>query len=132
MKPIFKNTLESADSDIFERDLTELCGERARSSDYAAMELWCALANVQWCRGKGTNLVEFTFACAAGLVLEVSGHANVREYKTAGRHPGRVADWIRDALGQRGWRFVPVRVPPGGFVIDFSQPTTQKHLGKKR
>lgn len=89
----------------FEALLRGILGDRVRSSELDAAELWSALANTVWL-GPQTEQVRYTFRSAGDVVAQIRGEGEYTDWYMSGPH-GQVADWIAEKLAGHGWVWRP-------------------------
>lgn len=85
----------------FEVTLDRLFGERVRDDGAFGVDLWCALAGVEW-RNQQGETVCYSHLSAGDVVAWVREEGSYLDWY-ASDEPGEVADWIRDALADAGW-----------------------------
>lgn len=85
----------------FEAALDRLFGERVRDDGALGVDLWCALAGIEWRNGQG-EAVCYSHRCAGEVVTWVREDGSYLEWYASGE-AGEVADWIGDALRNAGW-----------------------------
>lgn len=87
----------------FEAAVDRAVGDQVRSDGACGVDLWCALANVEW-HGPDGEIVSYTFRGAGSLVAWVREEGDYIEWYDSGE-PGVVASWISGALANEGWRW---------------------------
>ncbi|WP_342659377.1 hypothetical protein NPJ82_17955 (plasmid) [Sphingomonas sp. NY01] len=85
----------------FEAILDQLFGEHVRTDGALGIDLWCALAGVEW-RNREGKTVCYSHRCAGDVVAWVREEGCYLEWYASGEE-GEVADWISDALRDAGW-----------------------------
>ena len=91
----------------FEATLDRLFGEQVRADGAFGVDLWCALAGVEWRNGQGET-VRYSHRVAGDVVAWVREDGCYLEWYASGE-AGEVADWIGEALRDAGWiRSIPV------------------------
>ncbi len=85
----------------FEAVLDRLFGEQIRADGAFGVDLWCALAGVEWRNGQGETVC-YSHRRAGDVVAWVREDGCYFEWYASGE-PGEVADWIGDALRDAGW-----------------------------
>lgn len=91
----------------FEAAVDRAVGERVRADGADGVDLWCALANVQWLRSDGA-VVSYSFREAGSLVAWVREEGDYIEWYCSGP-PGEVPLWIEEAMATEGWAWAPLR-----------------------
>lgn len=90
----------------FEAILDRLFGERVRADGAFGVDLWCALADVEWRNGQGETVC-YSHRVAGEVVAWVREDGCYLEWYASGE-AGEVADWIGEALSDAGWtRSIP-------------------------
>ena len=87
----------------FEAAVDRAVGDQVRSDGACGVDLWCALANVEW-HGPDGEIVSYTFHGAGSLVAWVREEGDYIEWYDSGE-PDVVASWISGALANEGWRW---------------------------
>lgn len=85
----------------FEAAIDRVIGDRIRSDGAFAVDLWSALANVEW-RGPEGRSVSYSFRRAGEVVVWIREEGDYLDWYCC-TEPGIVADWISDALAAEGW-----------------------------
>ncbi len=85
----------------FEATLDRLFGERVRADGAFDVDLWCALAGVEW-RNEQGEIVCYSHRLAGDVVAWVREDGCYLEWYASG-DAGEIADWIGDALRDAGW-----------------------------
>jgi hypothetical protein len=86
---------------LFAITADEAMGDLVRADGACAVELWSALANVEW-RGPNGEAIFYSFRQAGELVAWIREEGDELDWYGSGE-PGVVVDWIADALAPRGW-----------------------------
>jgi len=87
----------------FEYAVDHAIGPRVRADGAAAVDLWCALANIEWFDVNG-HVASFGFRGAGSFVAWVREEGDYLDWHCSGE-PGKVAPWLEEALEQEGWRW---------------------------
>lgn len=85
----------------FEATIDRLFGEQVRADGAFGVDLWCALAGVEWRNGQG-GTVCYSHRRAGDVVAWVREDGSYLEWYASGE-AGDVAEWIGDALRDAGW-----------------------------
>lgn len=85
----------------FEATLDRLFGERVRADGAFGVDLWSALAGVEW-RNEQGETVCYSHRRAGDVVEWVREDGCYLEWYASG-DAGEIADWIGDALRDAGW-----------------------------
>ena len=85
----------------FEALLDQNLGERIRADGACGVDLWCALANVEW-HGPEGQTISYSFRQAGDVVAWVREDVGGLEWYCSGE-AGIVADWIAHDLAKAGW-----------------------------
>lgn len=88
----------------FETVVDRVLGDRVRADGARGVDLWCALANVEW-RGPDGHTISYSFRRAGELVAWVREDGDGMDWYCSG-DPAVVADWISDALAEAGWSWM--------------------------
>lgn len=88
----------------FEAVLDRVLGDRVRADGACGVDLWCALANIDW-HGPNGETVSYGFRRAGDLVAWIREEGDGLTWYGSGT-PGEVAGWIGAALGREGWSWV--------------------------
>lgn len=91
----------------FEKTLAEAFGERIKTDDAFCVDLWCALANVDWYHPASGTEFSCSFRCAGGIIAEIRGSGGYMDWYCSGP-AAEVSDFIRRSLKKRGWICDPV------------------------
>lgn len=87
--------------DRFEVDVAELLGDRLRASSDDCCAMWSALANVDW-RNQDGDEAGYSYRAAGDLIAAVLEEGDYMDWYCSGPD-GIVAEWIAEALANRGW-----------------------------
>lgn len=92
------------DHGLFEQTVNRAIGDRIRTSDDDAQDLWNALANVDWFGPNGAE-IGYSFRAAGDFIAAIRDDRSEMAYMRfyCGGPDGTVAEWIADALGAEGW-----------------------------
>ena len=85
----------------FGTTVDRVLGDRVRADGACGIDLWCALANVEW-RNPDGHMISCSFRRAGELVAWVREDGDGMDWYCSGE-PAVVADWISDALAEAGW-----------------------------
>ena len=90
----------------FEADLRQLFGDELKAVDpeveeNLAVDLYCALSNVQWEHEDGTRW-SISFRGAGGLIAEIRETGDYMSWYCSGLE-GRISEKIASALAAKGW-----------------------------
>ena len=88
-------------ADDFEGLINRLFGERIRTSEDFASDVWCALTNVEW-RSADDDTAVFSYRAAGDLVAAVRGAGDYNDWYCSGS-AGCVIPEIEDAMSAEGW-----------------------------
>lgn len=86
---------------LFEATLDRAVGDRVRDDGACGVDLWCAIAGVEWSNDRGDS-VTYSHRRAGDVVAWVREEGSCIEWYASGE-AGHVADWIGDALREAGW-----------------------------
>ncbi|MCJ2188599.1 hypothetical protein [Novosphingobium beihaiensis] len=86
---------------MFELAVDRLVGDRIRADGHAAVELWSAIANIEWTAPDG-GTVSYSLRGAGEMVAWIREEGNYLDWYCSGPS-GHVALWIEQALAQEGW-----------------------------
>jgi hypothetical protein len=95
----------------FEAIVDRVLGDRVRANGAYGVDLWCALANVEW-RSPDGHMIFYSFRRAGELVAWVREDGDGMDWYCSGA-PAVVADWISDALAEAGWSWTTTREQQG-------------------
>lgn len=90
---------------LFELTVDRLLGDRIRADGAAAVDLWSALANIEWIAPDG-SIVSYTFRMAGEKVAWIREEGDYLDWYCSGTS-GSVAPWIEGALAAEGWTWRP-------------------------
>ena len=85
----------------FEITLDRVVGEKVRADGACAVDLWCALANIEW-HGPEQVRVAYSSRKAGDVVAWVREDGDYLTWYCSGE-PGVVSDWIGQSLNKAGW-----------------------------
>lgn len=85
----------------FEYAVDRAIGPRVRADGSAGVDLWCALANIEWADASG-NVASFSLRTAGEFVAWIREEGGYLDWYCSGT-PEQVAPWIEEALGAEGW-----------------------------
>lgn len=91
----------------FEQTVNRVLGDVVRSApDVAGVELWSALANIDWVGPNGEE-VGYSFRAAGDLVAALVGDGTPYGYMRwyCAGPDGTVAEWIAEAMAKEGYRW---------------------------
>lgn len=88
--------------DEFEAMIKRTLGDEMKSNDAACIELWCALANVDWYQPEKHFAVSYSFRAAGGMIADVIERGNYMDWYCSGSYPD-VSDRIQRAFKKEGW-----------------------------
>lgn len=96
----------------FQMTLERRLGERIRADGACGVEMWSALANVDWHAPNG-DIVGYSFRDAGDLVAWLREEGDYMDWYCCG-DVGVVVPWIGGALAAEGWSWdsIESRVPP--------------------
>lgn len=86
---------------LFELTVDRLLGDRVRADGTAAIDLWSALANIEWIAPDG-GIVRYSQRAAGEMVAWIREEGDYIDWYCSGES-GRVAPWIEAALVDEGW-----------------------------
>lgn len=86
---------------LFELTVDRLLGDRIRADGAAAIDMWSALANIEWIAPDG-GVVSYTLRNAGGAVAWIREEGDYEDWYCSGPYE-RVAPWIEEALRAEGW-----------------------------
>ncbi|API60157.1 hypothetical protein BSL82_13305 [Tardibacter chloracetimidivorans] len=86
---------------LFELTVDRLLGGRIRADGAAAIDLWCALANIEWIAPDG-DIVSYSQRAAGEMVAWIREEGDYIDWYCSGVG-GQVASWIETALAEEGW-----------------------------
>ncbi|WP_156351318.1 hypothetical protein [Sphingomonas sp. Leaf25] len=93
----------------FEAALDRLFGERVRDDGAFGVDLWCALAGVDW-RNQHGETICYSHRGAGDVVAWVREDGDYLDWYASGE-AGEVADRISDPLADAGWPWsIPVLI----------------------
>ncbi|WCT75870.1 hypothetical protein PQ455_20830 (plasmid) [Sphingomonas naphthae] len=95
------STLVHRPAKQFEATIDRLFGEQVRADGAFGVDLWCALAGVEWRNGQAETVC-YSHRCAGEVIAWVREDGGYLEWYASGE-AGEVADWIGDALRDAGW-----------------------------
>ena len=93
---------------LFELTVDRLLGDRIRADGAAAVDLWSALANIEWIAPNG-DIVSYTFRTAGEKVAWIREEGGDLDWYCSGPS-GYVAPWIESALAAEGWSWRPTMI----------------------
>lgn len=93
---------------LFEQTVDRLLGERIRADGALAIDMWSALANVDW-RGPNDAVVRYSFRAAGDMVAWIREDGSYMDWYCSGPI-GVVSPWISEALAVEGWSWVAADV----------------------
>jgi len=91
----------------FEQTVDRILGDAVRAApDVAGVELWSALANIDWTGPKGEE-IGYSFRAAGDLIASLVGAGEPYGYMRwyCAGPDGVVADWIAEAMFEAGYRW---------------------------
>jgi hypothetical protein len=91
---------------LFELTVDRLLGDRIRADGAAAIDLWCAFANVEWIAPDG-DIVSYSQRAAGEMVAWIREEGDYIDWYCSGES-GRVASWIEAALASEKWAWRPM------------------------
>ncbi|GHE81746.1 hypothetical protein GCM10019059_44510 [Camelimonas fluminis] len=86
---------------VFEATIDRAVGEEVRADGACGVELWSALAGINWHAADGA-VVSYSLRRAAELVAWVREESNSLQWYCSGP-TGDVASWISGAMAAEGW-----------------------------
>lgn len=90
---------------LFELTVDRLLGDRIRADGAAAIDMWSAIANIEWISPSGSE-VSYTFRSAGYMVAWIREEGDYLDWYCSGPQ-AHVASWIEEALMQEGWAWRP-------------------------
>jgi hypothetical protein len=87
--------------DVFEMTVDRVLGAKTRASRETAVEMWSALANVDWKHTDG-DTASYTFRAAGDMIAAIRGEGDYMDWYCAGP-TGVVSEEIAAALEAEGW-----------------------------
>jgi len=94
---------ESDDAfDAFEAMIKRTLGDEMKAHDGVCVELWCALANVDWYHPEKHFAVSYSFRAAGGMIADVIERGGYMDWYCSGSYPD-VSDRIQRAFKKEGW-----------------------------
>jgi hypothetical protein len=92
--------------DEFELAAQRQLGDAIRADPAVGVELWCALANVDWQHDDGST-ASYTFRAAGDLVAAIRGEGMYLDFYCSGPD-GVVSERIEEAMAREGWHGTPI------------------------
>jgi len=86
----------------FEKSIKKMLGVLIRNNDKVCVELWSALANVDWYHPEKHLEASYSFRAAGGLIAEIKGEGDYMDWYCSGPY-AEVSDRIAHALRKEGW-----------------------------
>ena len=96
-----ESTRQCKSHKAFELTLERLLGERIQTDGACGVEMWSALANVDWHAPDG-DIISCSFREAGDLVAWLREEGDYMDWYCSG-DVGVVAPWIGDGLAVEGW-----------------------------
>jgi hypothetical protein len=86
----------------FEAAIKRTLGEEMKANDAACVELWSALANVDWYHPEKNYAVSYSFRVAGGMIADMIERGTYMDWYCSGPYP-EVSDRIARTLKKEGW-----------------------------
>lgn len=87
----------------FQEDIEFLFSEEIKNNDDFCIDLWCALANVDWFNEDGAEF-GCSFRYAGGLIADIRENGTYMDWYCSGEYP-RVSMKIEAPLLKLGWGY---------------------------
>jgi hypothetical protein len=86
----------------FEETLSRLFGDAMKIDDEICMDIWSALANVDWTCRKTGETVGYSFRAAGSLIANIRGSGSYLDWYCASPS-GSVSDYIAERMFEEDW-----------------------------
>jgi len=109
----------------FDDDFRELFTTRLRENEDFGVELWSAMANVDWYNDSDPNKTDVgrSFRAAGSLIASMLCHGDYLDWYCSGPD-GIVSEFIAEAMALKGWHY-EVSIEPILPPEAFNQPKTE-------
>ena len=92
--------------DLFELSVERQLGNLIRTDDEVAIEMWCAISNMDWVHTNG-DTAGYSFRAAGDMVAAIRGSGDYINWYCSGPD-GIVSDRIAEAMAKEGWTPKPI------------------------
>lgn len=95
-------------ADRFEMTVEKALGDLIRSDQDVVVEMWSALANVEWSHSGSADTASYSFRAAGDMIAAIRGEGNYLDWYCSGEY-AVISDRICQALSQQDWVGKPVQ-----------------------